>query len=269
MDSLAAQDGSNAASLLLPDFDGVRGAGERPSVGAFANVLHDDVVDEVVLELVVGELAGEPEFLDLVPVAAASVNPQGRGLSCAALAFIVARLDDAADLELAVPDVVGDRVGGDDGGVLVGGVDDVAVAAADVVFGVGQPVDEGLGRDVEAGVLQGLVAAVGRGEMAELGVPVLGGVRRQAVPGGDLGAQEVVEGSAQGASAAGGASHQSSPLGMISPGWMNFAFTSPKPVPIRYVAGGVPSGVQKAAASTLNSPMSLLPSSTALKATDQ
>ncbi|MFF4259306.1 hypothetical protein ACFY1L_49895 [Streptomyces sp. NPDC001663] len=39
--------------MLLPDFDGARGAGELPSVGAFAYVLHDDVVDEVVLELVV------------------------------------------------------------------------------------------------------------------------------------------------------------------------------------------------------------------------
>ncbi|MET7737754.1 hypothetical protein ABZT02_41635 [Streptomyces sp. NPDC005402] len=50
--------------MLLSDFDVVRGAGELPAVGAFA----DDVVDEVVLELVVGEFAGESEFLDLVPV---------------------------------------------------------------------------------------------------------------------------------------------------------------------------------------------------------
>ncbi|MCT9137887.1 hypothetical protein [Streptomyces violarus] len=45
---------------MLPDFDGVRGAGGLPSVGAFADVLDDDVVDEVVLDVVVGELAGEP-----------------------------------------------------------------------------------------------------------------------------------------------------------------------------------------------------------------
>ena len=98
-------------------------------------------------------------------------------------------------------DVVGDRVGGDDGDVLVRGVDDVAVAAADVVLGVGQPLEQSLGRHVESGVLQGLLPAVGRGELAELGVPVLGVVGRQPVAGGDLGAQEVVEGGAQGSAA--------------------------------------------------------------------
>jgi hypothetical protein len=46
--------------VLLPEFDGVRGAGELPSVDAFADICHDDVVDKVVLELVVGELAGQP-----------------------------------------------------------------------------------------------------------------------------------------------------------------------------------------------------------------
>ncbi|MGW1811765.1 hypothetical protein [Streptomyces sp. NPDC002078] len=61
----------------LPEFDGVRGAGELPSVGAFADVCRDDVVDEVVLELIVGELAGQPEFLDLVPVAPAAVIRSG------------------------------------------------------------------------------------------------------------------------------------------------------------------------------------------------
>ncbi|MFF0097178.1 hypothetical protein ACFYSF_45755 [Streptomyces canus] len=117
--------------MLLPDFDGVRGAGELPAVGAFADVLDDDVVDEVVLELVVGEFAGEPEFLDRVPVAPAAVDPQGRGVDGAARAYVVAGFDDAADLVLAVCDVVGERVGGDDGDVLVRGVDDVQVAAAE------------------------------------------------------------------------------------------------------------------------------------------
>jgi hypothetical protein len=60
--------------VLLSDFDGVGGAGKLPAVSAFADVLHDDVVDEAVLEFVVGELAGEPELLDVVPVAPAAVN---------------------------------------------------------------------------------------------------------------------------------------------------------------------------------------------------
>jgi len=55
---------------------------------------------------------------------------------------------------------------------------------------------------VETGVREGLLTAVGRGELAELGVPVLGVVRRQPVARGDLGAQEVVEGGAEGAAAA-------------------------------------------------------------------
>jgi hypothetical protein len=75
--------------VLLPEFDGVGAAGELPAVGAFADVLDNDVVDEVVLELVVGEFAGEPEFLDRVPVAAAAVDAQGRGVCGAAFAFVV------------------------------------------------------------------------------------------------------------------------------------------------------------------------------------
>ncbi|MDQ0937248.1 hypothetical protein [Streptomyces turgidiscabies] len=63
------------------------------------------------LELVVGEFAGEPEFLDRVPVAAAGVDAQGCGVAGAAFAFVVAGLDDAADLVLAPFDVVGDGVG--------------------------------------------------------------------------------------------------------------------------------------------------------------
>src|SRR5262249_38992325 len=114
---LAAAGGSTVQRVLLPEFDGVRGAGKLPSVGAFADVRHDDVVDEVVLELVVGELAGQPEFLDLVPVAPAAVDTQRCGPPVAALTFVVTRLDDAADLELTPLDVVGDRFSGDDGGV--------------------------------------------------------------------------------------------------------------------------------------------------------
>jgi hypothetical protein len=96
----------------------------------------------VVLELVVGELARRPQFLDRVPVAAGGVDAQGGGPSGAALAFVVAGLDDAADLVLAALDVVGDRIGGDNGSVLVRGVDEVALVAADVVLGVGQPLDD-------------------------------------------------------------------------------------------------------------------------------
>ncbi|MFJ9590820.1 hypothetical protein [Streptomyces acidicola] len=90
-----------AQRVLLPEFDGVRDAGKLPSVGAFADVRHDDAVDEVVLELVVGELARQPEFLDFVPAAPAAVDTQRCGPPVAALAFVVARLDGAADLELA------------------------------------------------------------------------------------------------------------------------------------------------------------------------
>ncbi|MFF7892428.1 hypothetical protein ACFZDI_11020 [Streptomyces sp. NPDC007907] len=86
---------------MLPDLDGVRGAWERPAVGAFADVLEDDVVEEVVFEVVVGELAGEPGFLDGVPVAPAAVNAERSGPPVAAFAFVVAGLDDAADLVLA------------------------------------------------------------------------------------------------------------------------------------------------------------------------
>ncbi|MCT9010276.1 PAS domain-containing protein [Streptomyces rhizosphaerihabitans] len=86
-------------------------------------------------------------------------------------------------------DVLGDgqknrleiKIGGDDGDVLVRGVDEVAVAAADVVLGVGKPLDEGVGSDVEAGALQGLVPAVGSGELAEPGVPVSGAAGGQSV----------------------------------------------------------------------------------------
>src|SRR5690242_4639206 len=107
--SLAAVGGSTASCVLLPDLDGIRRAGELPSVGAFADVLDDDVVDEVVLELVVGEFAGEPEFLDRVPVAPAAVDTKRRGIRGAARTDVVTGFDDAADLVLAVRDVVGDR----------------------------------------------------------------------------------------------------------------------------------------------------------------
>ncbi|MGW0902975.1 hypothetical protein [Streptomyces sp. NPDC002853] len=109
VDSLAAEGDPAARRVLLTDFDGVPGAGELPAVGAFADVLDDDVVDEVVLELVVGEFPGEPEFLDLVPVAPAAVDAQGRGGPGAARAFVVAGFDVAADLELALFEVGGDR----------------------------------------------------------------------------------------------------------------------------------------------------------------
>ncbi|MCX5255060.1 hypothetical protein OOK27_12990 [Streptomyces canus] len=95
--------------MLLPDFDGVGAAREFPAVGAFADVLDDDVVDEVVLELVVGEFTGEPEGLDLIPVAPAAGDPQGRGVPGAAGAFVIAGLDDAADLVLAPLDMTGIR----------------------------------------------------------------------------------------------------------------------------------------------------------------
>ncbi|MFF3343600.1 hypothetical protein [Streptomyces flavidovirens] len=49
----------------------------------------------MILELVVGELTGEPEFLDLVPVAPAPVDAQGRGLGSAAMPFVISRSDDA------------------------------------------------------------------------------------------------------------------------------------------------------------------------------
>ncbi|MFD5625552.1 hypothetical protein [Streptomyces sp. NPDC127072] len=71
------------------------------------------------------------------------------------MAFVVAGLDQAADLELAVPDGVGERFAGDDGDVLLGGVDEVAVAAADVVLGIRQPRDQGVGPDVEADAVEG------------------------------------------------------------------------------------------------------------------
>ncbi|MET7607740.1 hypothetical protein [Streptomyces avermitilis] len=61
---------------------------------------------------------------------------RGGGASVAAFAFVVAGFDEAADFVLAVLDGVGEGFGGDDGDVFVGGVDEVAVAAADVVFGV-------------------------------------------------------------------------------------------------------------------------------------
>jgi hypothetical protein len=85
---------------LLPEFDGVRGAGVLPAIGAFADVLDDDVVDEVVLELVVGEFTDEPEFLDRFPGTAAAVDAQWCGVAGAASAFVVAGRDDAADLVL-------------------------------------------------------------------------------------------------------------------------------------------------------------------------
>ncbi|MFJ5274936.1 hypothetical protein [Streptomyces sp. NPDC088358] len=115
----------------------------------------------------------------------------------AAFAFVGAGFDEAADLELAVLDVVGDGVGGDEGDVLVGGVDEVAVAAADVALGIRQPLEEGVGADVEAGRVEGFVAAGGAGELAELDVPVLGAVGGEAVTGGDLGAREVVQSGAE------------------------------------------------------------------------
>jgi hypothetical protein len=64
--------------VLLPEFDGVGGAREVPSVGAIADVGDDDVIDEVVLELVVGELVGRPQLLDRVPLTAGGVEAQGR-----------------------------------------------------------------------------------------------------------------------------------------------------------------------------------------------
>ncbi|MET7356373.1 hypothetical protein [Streptomyces mirabilis] len=127
-----------------PELNSVGGAVEFPSVGAFADVGDDDVVDEAVLEVVVAQVADQPERLDVAPVAAASVDAQGGGAAGAAFAFVGAGFDAATDLELAVFDVVGDGVGGDDGDVLVGGVDEVAVAAADVVLGIRQPLEEGV-----------------------------------------------------------------------------------------------------------------------------
>ncbi|MGW1208958.1 hypothetical protein ACWD5F_04890 [Streptomyces sp. NPDC002499] len=164
--------------------DGVRGAGELPSIGAFADDLHDGVVDEVVLELVVGELPGEPELLDRVSVAALSVDPQRRGVHSAAPSFVVAGPDNVADLVPAESDAVRERGGGDDRDVLVGGVDEVAVIAADVVLRVRQPLEKRVGPDVQASGLQGLISTAGSGELGELGVPVLGVVRRQPVAGG-------------------------------------------------------------------------------------
>jgi hypothetical protein len=56
----------------VPEFDGVRGAGNLRT-----------------------------EFFDFVPVAPAAVDAQRYGTSVAALAFVVARLGEAADLEPA------------------------------------------------------------------------------------------------------------------------------------------------------------------------
>ncbi|WP_435260356.1 hypothetical protein [Streptomyces sp. 1222.5] len=103
----------------------------------------------MILEFVVGEFTGEPELLDLLPVAPAAVDSQGRRVHGGAGTLVVPGFHDSVDLVLAPLDVGSDRVRGDDGGVLVGDVDDVHIAAAIVVLGVGQPVDEGLGRDVE------------------------------------------------------------------------------------------------------------------------
>ncbi|MEN1891272.1 hypothetical protein [Streptomyces mirabilis] len=64
-------------SGVLPEFNGVAAAREFPAVCAFADVGDDDVVDEAVLEVVVAQVAGQPERLDVAPVAAASVDAQG------------------------------------------------------------------------------------------------------------------------------------------------------------------------------------------------
>ncbi|MFI2765096.1 hypothetical protein ACH5A3_40760 [Streptomyces echinatus] len=61
----------------------------------------------MVLEVVVGEFVGQPEFRECGPVTAATVDAQRGSPPVAALAFVVARLDEAADLELAILDVSG------------------------------------------------------------------------------------------------------------------------------------------------------------------
>ncbi|MEV5788046.1 hypothetical protein AB0L42_45080 [Streptomyces sp. NPDC052287] len=169
---------------MSPELDRIRASTELPPVGAFTDVGHDDVVDETVLEVVVTQVAGQPERLGVAPVPAACVDAQRGGSAGAAFAFVGARLDEATDFELPVLDCAGDGVGGDDGDVLVRGVDEIAVTAADVVLRIRQPLEEGVGADVEAGALQGFVPAAGAGELAELGVPVLGAVGGEAVAGG-------------------------------------------------------------------------------------
>ncbi|WP_326665546.1 hypothetical protein [Streptomyces canus] len=72
---------SRAPDGVLLEFDGVREAGEVPAFGAFADVGDDDVVDEVVLELVVGEFAGELEVRYRVQVAAGGADAPGAGPS--------------------------------------------------------------------------------------------------------------------------------------------------------------------------------------------
>ena len=93
---------SARAPLALSELDGVRTSAEFPAIGAFTDVGDDDVVDEAVLEVVVAKVAGQPERLDVAPVAAAPVDAQGCGAAGAAVAFVVAGLDLAADFELAV-----------------------------------------------------------------------------------------------------------------------------------------------------------------------
>ncbi|QWA25952.1 hypothetical protein KJK32_45020 [Streptomyces sp. JCM17656] len=62
---------------MSTEFNGVAAAVKGPSVGTFADVLHDDVVDEMVLEVVIGELADPPQRFDLAPVARSAVDAQG------------------------------------------------------------------------------------------------------------------------------------------------------------------------------------------------
>ncbi|MBK3580489.1 hypothetical protein JHN63_43250 [Streptomyces sp. MBT65] len=61
--------------MLPPDLDGVRGTGELPSVGTFADALHDDVGEKAVLKLI----ADKPELLHLLPVAPRATAVQGIG----------------------------------------------------------------------------------------------------------------------------------------------------------------------------------------------
>nr|WP_168504246.1 hypothetical protein [Streptomyces sp. S1D4-11]QIY93050.1 hypothetical protein HEP87_00940 [Streptomyces sp. S1D4-11] len=50
-----------------PELNSVGVAVEFPAVGAFTDVGDHDVVDEAVLEVVVAQVAGQPERLDLRP----------------------------------------------------------------------------------------------------------------------------------------------------------------------------------------------------------